>query len=156
MWEWYTTKPYVDSGEVRFIGSVPTPWPSWTIAASTNTALAEGDARGAVLAEFLSRLQQSIHEFANPETRASGKAKQFIVNHHGYKEEDVESWLNTVRWADEQTPNPRVSSCLRRVRIRTRAPSRLVRSNTHWNCSKRRACSRLVSTQPSLSTLPRV
>ncbi|GAK62244.1 periplasmic binding protein-like II [Moesziomyces antarcticus] len=106
MWEWYTTKPYVDSGEVRFIGSVPTPWPSWTIAASTNTALAEGDARGAVLAEFLTRLQQSIHEFANPDTRASGKAKQFIVNHHGYKEEDVESWLNTVRWADEQTPNP--------------------------------------------------
>lgn len=22
MWEWFTTKPYVDSGEVRFIGSV--------------------------------------------------------------------------------------------------------------------------------------
>lgn len=22
LWEWFTTKPYVDSGEVRFIGSV--------------------------------------------------------------------------------------------------------------------------------------
>lgn len=34
MWEWYTTKPFVDSGEVKFVGSVPTPWPSWSIAAS--------------------------------------------------------------------------------------------------------------------------
>ncbi|KAF8959505.1 hypothetical protein BDZ97DRAFT_1837445 [Flammula alnicola] len=28
MWEWFTTKPFVDAGEARFIGSVPTPWPS--------------------------------------------------------------------------------------------------------------------------------
>ncbi|KAA1079233.1 hypothetical protein PGT21_004697 [Puccinia graminis f. sp. tritici] len=29
MWEWFTTKPYQDSGEVKFIGSQPTPWESW-------------------------------------------------------------------------------------------------------------------------------
>lgn len=26
LWEWFTTKPYVDSGEVRFIGSVESKW----------------------------------------------------------------------------------------------------------------------------------
>lgn len=107
MWEWYTTKPYVDSGEVRFIGNVPTPWPSWTIAASSNTALNNRDEVSSVLPEFLSRLQTSIKEFANPTTRENGEAKKWIVNHHQYKEEDVESWLNTVRWAGEETPNPK-------------------------------------------------
>lgn len=101
MWEWYTTKPYADSGEVRFIGSVPTPWPSWTIAASANTAL-----KHPKLDEFLSKLQESIRSFANPSTRSKGDVRDFIVNHHGYKVEDVESWLETVRWAGEETKNP--------------------------------------------------
>jgi hypothetical protein len=26
MWEHFTTKPFVDSGEVRFIGEITTPW----------------------------------------------------------------------------------------------------------------------------------
>lgn len=106
MWEWYTTKPYVDSGEVRFIGNVPTPWPSWTIAASCNTALSRQDPVSNILPDFLSKLQHSIREFANPQSRENGQAKQWIVQHHQYKEDDVESWLNTVRWAGEETPNP--------------------------------------------------
>lgn len=106
MWEWYTTKPYADSGEVRFIGSVPTPWPSWTIAASQNTALFPDHPTAAILPDFLSRLQESIKQFANPETRKSGAAKAFIIHHHGYKEDDVDSWLETVRWAGEETDNP--------------------------------------------------
>ncbi|SNX81745.1 uncharacterized protein MEPE_00450 [Melanopsichium pennsylvanicum] len=106
MWEWYTTKPYVDSGEVRFIGSVPTPWPSWTIAASTNTSLSPDDARSKILPDFLQRLQQEIKLFANPQTRQDGEAKMWIVNHHQYKQEDVESWLNTVRWVGEDTQDP--------------------------------------------------
>ncbi|GAC95458.1 possible thiamine biosynthesis enzyme [Pseudozyma hubeiensis SY62] len=103
MWEWYTTKPYVDSGEVRFIGNVPTPWPSWTIAASCNTALSNSSTK---LAEFLAKLQESIREFANTETRQNGQAKEWIVNHHQYKEEDVESWLKTVRWVGEDMTDP--------------------------------------------------
>lgn len=27
----FTTKPYQDSGEVKFIGNVPTPWESWSV-----------------------------------------------------------------------------------------------------------------------------
>lgn len=36
MWEWFTTKPFADSGEVKFVGNVYTPWPSWSIAARTS------------------------------------------------------------------------------------------------------------------------
>ncbi|PWZ02595.1 hypothetical protein BCV70DRAFT_196836 [Testicularia cyperi] len=101
MWEWYTTKPYADSGEIRFIGNVPTPWPSWTIAAS-NTVTGSSS----VLPHFLEKLQDSIRQFANPENRASGSCKSFILSHHDYDPKDVESWLETVRWAGESTPNP--------------------------------------------------
>ena len=104
MWEWYTTKPFVDSGEVRFSGNVPTPWPSWTIAASTNTALSAS--HKATLVAFLEKLHESIQTFANPETRSQGSAAEFIIQHHNYKPEDVASWLETVRWAGESTANP--------------------------------------------------
>lgn len=102
--EWFTTKPFADSGEVRFIGSVPTPWPSWTIAASTSVD-------DALLSTFLTRLHEAIQAFANPDTRASGAAADWIVNHHGYQRADVLAWLDTVRWSGEQTPNP-ATSCI--------------------------------------------
>ncbi|EPQ26077.1 uncharacterized protein PFL1_06285 [Pseudozyma flocculosa PF-1] len=110
MWEWYTTKPYVDSGEVRFIGNVPTPWPSWTIAASLNTALDPSHPSSKLLDEFQRRLTDEIRKFANPHTRQSGQAKDWIVQHHDYKPGDVATWLDGVRWAGEETPNPPSSS----------------------------------------------
>ncbi|PWN50522.1 hypothetical protein IE53DRAFT_362301 [Violaceomyces palustris] len=104
MWEWFTTKPYVDSKEVRFIGSVPTPWPSWTIASSVATTLSD-PAQTKRLDEFLIKLDESITSFANPTSRADGTAAAFIKSEHpDYKPEDVEQWLKTVRWAGEQTP----------------------------------------------------
>ncbi|KAN0062235.1 hypothetical protein ACQY0O_005416 [Thecaphora frezii] len=106
MWEWYTTKPFVDSGEVRFIGNVPTPWPSWTIAASLNTALDPAHPTSNLLVEFQRRLTDAIRTFANPQSRADGSAAKFIFDQHSYKPEDVDTWLDGVRWAGEQTPNP--------------------------------------------------
>jgi hypothetical protein len=38
MWEKFTTKPLVDSGEWRRVGECVTPWPCFVVAA-TNTAL---------------------------------------------------------------------------------------------------------------------
>lgn len=103
MWEWFTTKPFQDSGEVRFIGSIPTPWPSWTIAASAS-ALVHG--RVEVLREFLSQLDAQIRAFANPTTRADHSLQRYIQGVHQYKPEDVEQWAAGVRWAGEETPDP--------------------------------------------------
>ncbi|WFD30908.1 hypothetical protein MSPP1_001932 [Malassezia sp. CBS 17886] len=100
--EWFTTKPYQDAGEVRFVGSLPTPWPSWTIAASTNTALKDK----ALLRTFLHKLDESIRAFANPETRADKTLHKFVEQVHQYKPEDVEAWASKVRWAGETTPDP--------------------------------------------------
>ncbi|KAK0559879.1 hypothetical protein OC844_004121 [Tilletia horrida] len=100
MWEWFTTWPYVKSGEVRFIGSVPTPWPSWTIAASADVASSPE------LKEFLTKLQGYMSSFATPERVADGSASTYIQSEFKYDKEDVETWLDSVRWAGDKRPNP--------------------------------------------------
>lgn len=101
--EWFTTKPFQDAGEVRFIGSLPTPWPSWTIAASTHTALQE---QKSTLNTFLHKLHDEIQSFANPTTREDGSLYAFIESVHHYKPEDIAAWASGVRWAGESTPDP--------------------------------------------------
>lgn len=100
MWETFTTKPFYDSGEVRKIGEVPTPWPSWTIAASTKTALASGASR-TLLDDFLHRLQGAIEDFTSEASLREGRPEEFIIKELGYQRKDVEDWLKTVRWVGD-------------------------------------------------------
>jgi len=94
MWEWFTTKPYADTGEVRFIGSVPTPWPSWLIAASPTRA------SPAFLQTFLQTLTRYVGEFGSADARA-GSSVNFIKDNFGYPEEDIKAWLNTVAYPEK-------------------------------------------------------
>ncbi|TCD64813.1 hypothetical protein EIP91_003594 [Steccherinum ochraceum] len=89
MWEWFTTKPWVDSGEARFIGSVPTPWPSWLIAAHPTRAAPAA----AALSTFLSKLSEyGVRE---------SKDVEFIKEKFGYPEEDIKAWLKTVGYPQD-------------------------------------------------------
>ncbi|KAI9567409.1 periplasmic binding protein-like II [Boletus coccyginus] len=94
MWEWYTTKPFADAGECRFIGEVPTPWPSWLIAAHPTRA-ASCDVRA-----FLDRLSEFVRTFASAAQRA-GPSVTFIQQTFGYPEEDVKAWLQAVAYPDD-------------------------------------------------------
>jgi len=89
MWEWFTTKPFADAGEVRFIGSVPTPWPSWLIAARTEHADTEA------LRRFIGQLTTYVRSFDSQENRARNNI-DFIKEKFGYSEEDIKAWLATV------------------------------------------------------------
>ncbi len=100
MWEWFTTKPFADAKECRFvsyqraltiypppphihqIGSVPTPWPSWLIAAQPKTDAEE-------LKAFLSKLSTYVASFDSAESRASRNV-EFIKSKFGYPEEDIQ------------------------------------------------------------------
>jgi hypothetical protein len=108
LWEWFTTKPYVDSGEVRFIGSVysgslclnfdldgalcPAPWPCWSIAASPS-------AHADTLNTFLSSLEPYVTKFNSAEARQKDDV-DFVTGYFGHQREDVVEWLKTVRWED--------------------------------------------------------
>ncbi|QRV75063.1 hypothetical protein RhiJN_03078 [Ceratobasidium sp. AG-Ba] len=96
LWEWFTTKPYADSGEVRFIGSVLTPWPSWLIAAHPSPDRADPG----VLRSFLGRLTEYVRKFDEPREREQADV-DFIRKHFGYEEHDIREWLKTVRWVED-------------------------------------------------------
>ncbi|PCH42183.1 periplasmic binding protein-like II [Wolfiporia cocos MD-104 SS10] len=100
MWEWFTTKPFVDAGEARFIGSVPTPWPSWLIAAHPTRASAEA------LRTFLTTLTTYVRAFDALDARA-GPDVAFIQERFGYPKGDVEAWLKTVAWTQDCTTIPK-------------------------------------------------
>jgi len=103
MWEWFTTKPWLDSGEVRFvctlhrenipacilkftwqIGSVPTPWPSWLIAAHPSPERAPKEA----VRVFLNTLTNYVTKFDSQERRTSTNIP-FIQKTWGYPEADI-------------------------------------------------------------------
>ncbi|EJD06839.1 periplasmic binding protein-like II [Fomitiporia mediterranea MF3/22] len=96
MWEWFTTKPFRDSGAVRFVGSVPTPWPSWLIAAHPSPTRAPP----AALRDFLSSLSSYVNAFSTPEAR-SGPSVEYIKEKFGYEEEDIKDWLETVAYPED-------------------------------------------------------
>ncbi|CAE6410191.1 unnamed protein product [Rhizoctonia solani] len=99
LWEWFTTKPYVDSGEVRFIGSVLTPWPSWLIAAHPERA------EPTALRNFLGTLTEYVAKFDSDEQRAQADI-DYIRGRFGYPESDIRAWLKTVRWVEDCTAIP--------------------------------------------------
>ncbi|ELU40364.1 NMT1 domain-containing protein [Rhizoctonia solani AG-1 IA] len=86
----FTTKPHVDSGE---IGSVPTPWPSWLIAAHPERA------KPAALRNFLETLTEYVTKFDSDEQRAQVDV-DLIRERFGYPEADIRAWLKTVRWVE--------------------------------------------------------
>lgn len=55
MWEHFTSKRYYDNGEIKRVGEIYTPWPSWHIVAS-NKVLEEGTQ----LEEMMTKLNQGV------------------------------------------------------------------------------------------------
>ncbi|KAI1505638.1 hypothetical protein F5X99DRAFT_214817 [Biscogniauxia marginata] len=101
MWEHFTSKRYYDSGEIRRVGEIYTPWSSWKIVASS--ALVPTSAAGGKktadprLADLLAKLDQGIAYFnAHPD-----EAVGYISTALDYSEEDAREWLKTVRFASK-------------------------------------------------------
>jgi len=98
MWEWFTTKPWQDRGEVRFIGSVRTPWPSWMIASHVSNDRAPALS----VRNFVASLTEYVRSFTSVEKRQKENI-DFIKAHFGYPEEDIKAWLQTVEYPEDCT-----------------------------------------------------
>ncbi|KAK0383521.1 hypothetical protein NLU13_9432 [Sarocladium strictum] len=106
MWEHFTSKRYYDSGEIRRVGEIYTPWSSWKIVASTGLT-SNGDAR---VRDLFAKLDKGIKHFQeNPE-----EAVKFIYTSLDYSEEDAREWMKTVRYpeATEGVRSEVVSNCM--------------------------------------------
>jgi ABC-type nitrate/sulfonate/bicarbonate transport system substrate-binding protein len=102
MWEHFTSKRYYDSGEIRKVGQIYTPWSSWKIVASTSSTQLNDDAR---LKDLFEKLDQGTKYFLDhPE-----EAVKYISTELDYSEEDAREWLKTVKFADSVAGvNPKV------------------------------------------------
>ncbi|KAK1750156.1 hypothetical protein QBC47DRAFT_125375 [Echria macrotheca] len=95
MWEHFTSKRYYDSGEIRRIGEIYTPWSSWKIVASTALVSEDGslDAR---VEDLMEKLNQGIKHF----NENHEEAVEYISTALDYSAEDAKEWLKTVRFPE--------------------------------------------------------
>lgn len=93
MWEHFTSKKYYDSGEIKRIGEIYTPWPSWVVSVN-KTVL---DTRKSDIQGFLAAVNKGIAYFLqNPEA-----AVEHILTHLNYSAEDAREWLKTVKFNEQ-------------------------------------------------------
>ncbi|MEZ4887411.1 MAG: substrate-binding domain-containing protein [Chitinophagales bacterium] len=89
-WEKFTTKPYVDSGQLKRIGEFLTPWPCFVVAA-TDKILKEQPEN---IIEMLRVIHNSCRNFMQ-----DNQAIQMVSERYGQKLKDVERWFHSTEWA---------------------------------------------------------
>ncbi|KAK4544272.1 hypothetical protein LTR36_004482 [Oleoguttula mirabilis] len=90
MWEHFTTKHYWDNGELKRIGEIYTPWPSWMITARNSADKQQ-------LKDMAEKINKGVQYFReHPE-----EAVEHITSTMRYSKEDAEAWMKTVRFADD-------------------------------------------------------
>ncbi|KAK6347087.1 hypothetical protein TWF696_007167 [Orbilia brochopaga] len=93
MWEHFTSKKFYDSGEIKRIGEIYTPWPSWLITAHAELAGAK-DPR---LAEFLDGVNKGIALFKDDLEQGI----KWITENLEYSEADAREWRKGVKFVDD-------------------------------------------------------
>ncbi|KAH3686622.1 hypothetical protein WICPIJ_002421 [Wickerhamomyces pijperi] len=95
MWEHFTTKRYYDNQELKKIGEIYTPWPSWVINARSG-ALQENKEE---VTKFVHAVNKGIAYFKENQEEAI----QWIHTNLDYSEEDAREWIKTVEFNDDLT-----------------------------------------------------
>lgn len=89
LWEKYTTKPLVDTGEFRIIDHCLTPWPSFVVVIRDEFLQQHME----VVDTVLSIVRRHAEEFTNSEDPA-----REISDNYGIVYEDAALWLDSVEW----------------------------------------------------------
>lgn len=90
-WEKFTTKPYVDSGQLKRIGEFPTPWPSFVIAA-TDKILKE-------VPTLIDEMLDIIHESCKDFMVNAVKVIPMVSKRYNLQLKDSENWFHRTEWA---------------------------------------------------------
>ncbi|KAI5365143.1 hypothetical protein Slin15195_G046810 [Septoria linicola] len=91
MWEHFTTKHYWDNGELKRIGEIYTPWPSWMIVARTHENIE------AEVEDMMQRINDGVQYYR--ENKA--EAIDHITTNMEYSKEDALEWMKTVRFPED-------------------------------------------------------
>ncbi len=97
LWEKFTTKPRVDSGELKMIDECPTPWPCFVIVVK-NEVYAKYKME---IDEMIKRIKEKAQKLYSDDDLISNVSKEF-----GLLQEDVILWHHNLRW---NAKNERIS-----------------------------------------------
>jgi sulfonate transport system substrate-binding protein len=89
MWERFTTKPLVDNGTFRRIGTCPTPWPCFVIAV-----------RNEILEKHYTEVRKVL-AIINDQTKDFKNIKnidKILAKRYEQKLEDIQKWLKITEW----------------------------------------------------------
>lgn len=92
MWEHFTSKKYYDSGEIKRVGEIYTPWPSWVVSARPEVLDEQKALKG-----FLAAVNEGVEYF----WAHTDEAITYITENFDYSEEDARSWLKTVTFSKD-------------------------------------------------------
>ena len=92
MWEHFTTKPLVDEGIFRRVGSITTPWPCFVIAVRDEVLKNDKDA----IKTVIKVINKQLKEFKEP-LEVNGLDVLFSERYN-QKLEDVREWLSMTKW----------------------------------------------------------
>ena len=93
LWEHFTTKPYVDRSQLKFLGDCPTPWPCFVIAGRT---------------DFIDQHQQEIKVLLQTINQITAKFKMqaqivdLLADKYHLDVNDVKEWLDLTEWSQQQ------------------------------------------------------
>lgn len=88
MWEHFTTKHYWDNGELKRLGEIYTPWPSWVIVARHSVQNQ--------VEEMLQKIGEGVvYYLEHPED-----AVKYITSAMHHSNDDARAWMKTVQFAD--------------------------------------------------------
>merc|ERR1719201_2240272 len=92
LWEKFTTKHLVESGEWDIVGEIPTPWPCFSFAVS-DKALAE---KGEEIRRVIQATRKVTEEFKN---NREGSTTAYVSENHKLDIADATEWLSGTEWA---------------------------------------------------------
>lgn len=90
LWEKYTTKPLVDSGEFKIIDHCPTPWPSFVVVVR-EAFLDENE-------DLVNRTLDIVAKYADM-LKIDPRAVRNISSNYHLLPEDAAAWFATVEWS---------------------------------------------------------
>ncbi|MGB0423548.1 MAG: ABC transporter substrate-binding protein, partial [Flavobacteriales bacterium] len=93
-WEKFTTKPYVDSGQLKRIGEFITPWPCFQIAARQEVIAKHPEALKSVL--------KSIY-FISQQFMNSLDAVEQVSKRYNLELADAEQWFFCTEWSTQDS-----------------------------------------------------
>eukprot|EP01027_Heterolobosea_sp_BB2_P009442 GEZU01013912.1.p1 GENE.GEZU01013912.1~~GEZU01013912.1.p1 ORF type:complete len:193 (+),score=41.31 GEZU01013912.1:500-1078(+) len=95
MWERFMLKPYVDRGELKYAGSIMTPWPCFMIAVRNDILETAADRNE------VNRLLLSIHECFDEFDRDKEDAIRRVSEVCHLQKDDAERWVSTVKFSKD-------------------------------------------------------